>query len=55
MLIKTTVNSLYNDIRCYLVIGSFNQKNVIFQQTVVRVHYILNLGITFITFDNNVT
>ena len=55
MLFKTTVNSLYNDIQCYLVIGFFNQRNVIFQQTVVRVHYILILGITFIIFANNVT
>ena len=39
---KTTVNWLFNYTWCYLVIGCFNFKNVFFQQTVVRVYYILN-------------
>ena len=33
---KTTLNWLFNDILCYLVIGSFDWKIGIFQQTVVR-------------------
>ena len=33
---KTTVNSLLNNMRYYLVIGSFDSKIGIFQQTVVR-------------------
>ena len=33
---KTTVNWLFNDIWCYLVIGCFDWKIVVFQQTVVR-------------------
>ena len=40
---KTTVNWLFNDIKCYFVIGCFNWKIGIFQQTVVRVYYILKL------------
>ena len=36
---KTIVNWLFNDIWCYLVIGSFDWKIGIFQQTVVRVYY----------------
>ena len=33
---KTTLNWLFNDIGCHLVIGSFDCKICIFQQTVVR-------------------
>ena len=33
---KTTVNWLFNDIWCYLVIGCFDWKIGIFQQTVLR-------------------
>ena len=33
---KTTLNWLFHDICCCLVIGSFNKKIDIFQQTVVR-------------------
>ena len=33
---KTTLNWLFNDICCYLVIGSLHWKIGIFQQTVVR-------------------
>ena len=33
---KTTVNWLFNDIWCYLVIGCFDWKISTFQQTVVR-------------------
>ena len=36
MLFKTTVNCLFNDIWCYLVIGCFDWKIGVFQQTVVR-------------------
>ena len=39
---KTTVNWLFNDIWCYLVIGCFNWKICIFQQTDVSVYYVLN-------------
>ena len=35
MLFKTPVNSLFNDIWCYLVIGYFDWKISVFQQTVV--------------------
>ena len=35
MLFKTTVSGLFNDI-CYLVIGCFDWKIGVFQQTVVR-------------------
>ena len=33
---KTTVNWLFTDIWCYLVIGCFDWKIVVFQQTVLR-------------------
>ena len=33
---KTTLNWLFNDIWCYLVIGSLHWKIGIFQQTVVK-------------------
>ena len=36
MLFKTTVNCLFNDTWCYLVIASFGWKIGVFQQTVVR-------------------
>ena len=36
MLLKTTVNCLFNDKWCYLVIGCFDWKIGVFQQTVVR-------------------
>ena len=36
MRLKTTVNCLFNDIRCYLIIDCFDWKISIFQQTVVR-------------------
>ena len=36
MLFKTTLNGLFNDIWCYLVVGSFDEKIGIFQQAVVR-------------------
>ena len=39
-----TVNWLFNGIWYYLVIGCFNWKFVVFQQTVVRVYYILNIN-----------
>ena len=38
---KTTTNWLFNDIWCYLFIASFDWKIGIFQQTVVKVYYIL--------------
>ena len=38
---KTTVNWLFNDIYCYLVISCFDWKIGVFQQTVVRVYRIL--------------
>ena len=38
---KTTVNWLFNDMRCYLVMAFFDWKTGIFQQTVVRVYCIL--------------
>ena len=38
---KTTVNWLFTDIWCYLVIGCFDWKIVLFRQTVVKVYYIL--------------
>ena len=40
---KTTVNWLFTDIWCYLIIGCFDQKFVVFLQTAVRVYYILNV------------
>ena len=42
---KTTVNWLFNDVWCYLFIACFHWKIDVFQQTVVRVYYILNLNI----------
>ena len=36
MLFKITVNWLFNDIWCYIVIGCLNWKIGDFQQTVVR-------------------
>ena len=36
MLLKITLNSLFIDMWCYLVVGSFDWKLGIFQQTVVR-------------------
>ena len=36
---KTTVNWLFNDIWCHLVIGCFNWKIGVFVQTVVRTSY----------------
>ena len=40
---KTTVNWLFNDnILCYFVIGCFDRKIVVFQQTFVGVYYIIN-------------
>ena len=36
MLFKTILNCLFNDIWCYLVIGSFDWKTGIFPQTVVK-------------------
>ena len=41
ILFKTTINWLFSDIGCYLVIGCFNWKIGVFQQTVVKVYYIL--------------
>ena len=38
---KTTVNWLFTDIWCYLVIGCFDWKIVVFQQAFVRDYYIL--------------
>ena len=38
---KTTVNCLFNDIWCYLVIDSFDWKISVFQQTAVGIYYIL--------------
>ena len=38
---KTTINWLFNDMWHYLVIGCFDWKTGIFQQTVVRVYYML--------------
>ena len=38
---KTTINWLFNDIWCYLFIACFDEKIGVFQQTVVRVSYIL--------------
>ena len=34
---KTTLNWIFNDIWCYLVIGNFDDKIGVFEQTVVRV------------------
>ena len=37
---KRTVSWLFNDIRWYLFIASFDWKDGVFQPTVVRVYYI---------------
>ena len=42
---KTTRNWLFNHRRCYLFIACFDWKIGVFQQTVVRVYYILNVKI----------
>ena len=39
--LKTTINWLFNDISCYLFIACFDWKINVFQQTVIRVYYIL--------------
>ena len=47
---KTTLNGLFYDIWCYLFIAGFEWKIGVFQQTVVRVYYILtssNLALLF--------
>ena len=41
MSFKTIINWLFNDIWSYLIIGCFDWKIVFFQQTVVKVYYIL--------------
>ena len=38
---KTTINWLFNDLRCYLVIALFDWKIDVFQQIAVRVYCIL--------------
>ena len=43
MSFKTTLNRLFNDIWRYLIIGCFDWKICVFQQTVARVYYILNI------------
>ena len=43
MSFKTAVNWLFNDIWCYLVIGCLDWKIGVFQKSVVRIYYILNL------------
>ena len=43
---KSTINWLFNDIWCYLFITCFDWKIGIFQQTVVRVYYILKSQIS---------
>ena len=63
MLFKTTVNCLFNIIWCYLVIGCFDKKIGIFQQTVVRgllkdlptieIKYCRNLNIKIFTCCRN--
>ena len=45
---KTTVNWLFNDTWCYLVIAFFDWKIGIFQQTVARVSCILNCKAFFL-------
>ena len=42
MSFKKTVNWLFNDIWCYLVIDSFDWKIRVFQLTVAEVYYIIN-------------
>ena len=41
---KITINWLFNDILCYLFIACFDWKIRVFQQTVVRVYYTLNIS-----------
>ena len=41
MLSKTTINWLFNDIWCYLSIACFHWETGLFQQTVVKVYYVL--------------
>ena len=55
MVFKTIINRLFNDTWCYLVIGYFDWKNVIFQQTVVRVYYIFNLLFGKRLYTNRIT
>ena len=43
---KTKINWVFNDIWCYLFIACFEWNIGFFQQTVVRVYYILNLHIS---------
>ena len=38
---KTTINWLFSDILCYLLVACFNGKVRVFQQTIVGVYYIL--------------
>ena len=44
MVPKTTINWLFNDIWCYLFIACFDWKIGVFQQTVVRVYYVVNIS-----------
>ena len=46
---KTTINWLFDDIWCYLFIACFDCKIGVFQQTVVRVYYILNFGLPILS------
>ena len=41
---KTTVDCLFNDIWCYLVIGCFDWKIGVFQQTIVSLSGFSELG-----------
>ena len=41
---KTTINWLFNDIWCHLFIACFDWKIDVFQQTAVRVYYVLKVG-----------
>ena len=50
MLFKTTVNWLFNDMWCYLIIVLFDWKIAVFQQTVVRV-YCVSLTIKAVNHD----
>ena len=38
---KITINCLFNDVWCYLLIACFDWEIFAFQQTVARVYYIL--------------
>ena len=49
MISKTTINWLFNGIWCYLFVACFDGKIGAFQQTVVRVDYILKFEICFET------